>query len=144
MQVSQHIVINISLDFEFTLNPFFFFRLTIFSHCYPCEVYQIKSHLNVAKCSTNRQYYVRGWKIWWNRQVYCCFVVTPPLQAVWVRPLLSILVSFTLLKSVWLFLPTEKKGVFANQDHVLFCDHTLITITYDYWGKQNVREVWVT
>ena len=36
------------------------------------------------------------------------------------QPLLGILVSFRLLKSVWLFLPTDEKGVILNQDHMFF------------------------
>ena len=49
--------------------------------------------------------------------------------------------SFIQLKSVLLFLPADEKGVIANKDHT--CDF-VITITYDYWGKQNAKEVWVT
>ena len=134
--------------FEFTSNPlkliaWFLFRFTVFPQCYPCEVYQVKSLLNLAKCSTSKQHYVRGWKIRWNSQVHCCFVVTPWLQAAWVPTITWY--KYLYLVKICLIVPSHrwKRGDHKPKSHVRFCDHTLITIIYDYWGKQNMKEVWV-
>ena len=116
-----------------------------FSRCYPCEFYQIKSHLNVTKCSTNRQHYDKGLEnlveivkfnvSLWSHHHY--------KQSEW-WPLLGI--SILYLVEICLLVPSRrgKGGDRKPRSHVWFCDHTLITITYDYWGKQNVKEVWVT
>ena len=132
MQASQHIVINTSLDLNlpwtlWKLSALFLFRLAIFPQHYSCKVYQIKSHLNVV---TNRQHYVRGWKIWWKNQVHRYFVVTPSLQEAWVATITWYkypLLGWNLSDCSF---PQMKKG--WPQTKITCCDHIPITITYDY------------
>ena len=88
MHVSRQIVINTSLDLNLPWTPktncLISLQVDCLSECYPCEVYQMKSRLNVASYITNRQHYVKSWQILWNTQVHCRFVVTLSQWAVWV------------------------------------------------------------
>ena len=78
-----------------------------------------------------------------NSQVHCRFVVTSSPWAVrvatitWYKYLLHCWnpsnCSFLQMKS------SDSKP----RSHLWLSYHTLMTITYDYWGKQNVKEVWV-
>ena len=90
--------------------------MTTFSQCYLCEVYQIKSLLNVVKCSTNRQHYVRGWKIWWKVKFIVALWSHHHYKQSKLWPLLGISILYT--GGIRRIVPSCRcKGVIANQDH---------------------------
>ena len=76
-----------------------------------------------------------------NSQVYCGFVVTPSLQAVWLITWYKYPFHFWNLSNF--SFPLMKRGDRKPRSHVWFCGHTLITITEvnRMWGKFGLLEL---
>ena len=121
--------------FEFTLNllkinclislqvDYFFTMLSMWG---------LPNQISLAKCSTNRQLcvgrvgksdkIVKFIVVLWSHHHY--------KQSKW-QPLLGISMLYTF--EVCLIIPFHRWKRSEPWSHVWFCDHTLITLTYDYW-----------